>query len=293
MSAAILDGRQLAGRLETPLRRVIQMSGKRPHLSVILVGDQSASATYVRNKLRACQRVGIDCRVHRLSADISQRSLVELVEHLNSMVDVDAILVQLPLPSTLNAEELLSRIDPNKDVDGLTPLNRGRLLGGDRGAMIPPTALGIQWLLMRGQVPLADSRAVIIGRSSIVGRPLSILLSHKSFGGDATVTLAHSATGRLADLCKGADVLISAMGRAELVDASYLKPGGVVIDVGIHQTSRGLVGDVVAEDAARIARLRSPVPGGVGPLTVHCLLYNVARAAGCEGFEDHQRAILL
>lgn len=282
MSAQILDGKKLAGDLEKDLRIAIQKSGKSPRLSAVLVGDHGASATYVRNKLLACRRVDIDCQIHSQSSHISQNTLIALIDQLNCDKEVDAILVQLPLPAHIDAEVVVSCIDPAKDVDGLTYLSRGKLMGGDKSAFIPPTALGIQWLLQSSGALYPGTRVVVAGRSSIVGRPLSVLLSHKSFGGNATVTLAHSASQHLASLCKEADILIAAIGCAQQIDASYLKPGGVVIDVGIHRTSLGLVGDVLAADADQIARLRSPVPGGVGPLTVHCLLHNVARAAGVQ-----------
>ncbi len=285
MAARIIDGKELAAALR---RRVAAHVGRlpfQPALAVVLVGDDPASAVYVRNKDRAAQSAGLAVTTMRLPADTAQGALLEVVEHLNADPAVDGILVQLPLPRHIAAETVLARLDPAKDVDGLTAANAGHLMGGrpmlslDRPGgvgLAPCTPRGVMALLNAACGQLAGKRAVVLGRSALVGRPVAALLT----SADATVTLAHSRTEDIAGECRRADIVVSAMGRAELVRADWLRPGGVVIDVGITRRPDGsLVGDAAFDECAAVAGAITPVPGGVGPMTIACLLENTVCAA--------------
>lgn len=285
MSARHLLGKPVAQAIEHTLIKRIKAQATRPELAAILVGENQASATYVRNKLSACERVGIRCTVHHLSAETSQVELLNLIESLNKAPHIHGILLQLPLPAPLQSEHLVQSIFASKDVDGLTAMNQGKLMIGDLSGFVPPTALGIFHLFSHYDIDCTGKNIVIVGRSPIVGRPLSVLLTQRAFGGNATVTLAHSATKDLAKICRSADILIAAIGRAEFFGREYLKPQSIAIDVGIHKAAAsgktpGLVGDICASAAESQCAMRSPVPGGVGPLTVACLLLNTAKAAG-------------
>lgn len=277
MTARLLDGKAVAQSMEAELVSHLQTFSRPPKLTVILIGDNGASATYVRNKLRACQRAGIECQLEHLPFDVSFSAPRAIIERCNGDDRVDGILLQLPLPPHLVAEDLIALIDPAKDVDGLTSLNAGKLTRGDLSCLIPPTALGIWHLFNYCQIETKGRHIVIVGRSNIVGRPLSVLLTQRAFNGNATVTLAHSATRNLPKLCQSADLLIAAIGQPEFFQKEHLHPAMTVIDVGIHRTAQGLVGDVSSR-AAMITSARTPVPGGVGPLTVISLLSNVATA---------------
>ncbi len=273
--ARILDGKALAGEIRAGLARTVaahRAAGLRaPGLAVVLVGDDPASAVYVRNKRRACLEVGISARDLDRPAATSQTALEALVDELNADPEVDGILIQMPLPAHLDAQALLDRIDPSKDVDGFHPVNAGRLLQGVRG-LAPCTPLGIMALLDQAQIPIEGKRAVVIGRSNIVGKPMALMLLARN----ATVTICHSRTPDLAGTVREGDIVVAAVGRAELVRGDWIKPGAAVIDVGMNRDASGkLVGDVAFLEASRVAAAITPVPGGVGPMTIAMLLSNI------------------
>ena len=279
MTAEIIDGRAVAARLRARVAEQVAGLGYRPGLAVILVGDDSASAVYVRNKDRAAAEAGIAVRTLRLPADVAEAALLAVIEGLNADPGIDGILLQLPLPPHLHAAVAIAAIDPARDVDGLTPVSAGLLAGagpGGAGAgLIPCTPLGVMRLLEAAGVALSGARAVVLGRSVLVGRPVAALLT----AADATVTLAHSRTRDLVAECRRADVLVAAVGRAELVRGDWVAPGAVVIDVGINRQDGRLVGDVAFAECAAVASALTPVPGGVGPMTIACLLDNTLSAA--------------
>ncbi len=275
MTAAVISGTALAGTLRAALARRVETLRFQPHLAVVLVGDDPASAVYVRNKDRAAQSAGLRATTFRLSAATSQESLLDRVDQLNRDDEVDGILVQFPLPAPLDQRAIIEAIDPAKDVDGFHPLNVGRLHGG-AATLAPCTPRGIMELLRHAGVPLRGARALVLGRSSIVGRPVAGLLLNE----DATVTVAHSRTVDLPARCREADILVAAVGRAEMVRGDWIKPGAVVIDVGINRGADGkLVGDVAFTEALERAGVITPVPGGVGPMTIACLLENTVDAS--------------
>lgn len=276
MAARILDGKALAARLRAALGLRIAALGFRPGLRVVRVGDDPASGVYVRNKDRAAAAAGFDSTTLHLPADATEAALLAVVDGLNADPAVDGILVQLPLPPAIRAETVLAAIDPAKDVDGFHPLNAGRLAAGQTDGLLPCTPKGVMHLLHEAGVPLRGARAVVLGRSRIVGRPMASLL----LAADCTVTVAHSGTRDLAAECRRAAILVAAVGRAGLVRGDWIAPGAVVIDVGINRGADGaLVGDVAFEEAATRAGAITPVPGGVGPMTIACLLENTLQAA--------------
>jgi methylenetetrahydrofolate dehydrogenase (NADP+)/methenyltetrahydrofolate cyclohydrolase len=244
----------------------------------VLVGDDPASEVYVRNKRRACEAVGIDSQLHRLDAAAPSDELLKLVARLNKDQAVHGILVQLPLPRQIDANRVLVAISPAKDVDAFHPENVGRLVQG-RPRFLSCTPQGVQQLLVRSGIEIAGRHVVILGRSNIVGRPLSIMLSQRGPGGDATVTLCHSRTPELASVTKTADILIAAIGQPKFVTADMVRPGAVVVDVGINRTDEGVVGDVDFAAVREVAGALTPVPGGIGPLTIAMLLKNTLAAA--------------
>jgi methylenetetrahydrofolate dehydrogenase (NADP+)/methenyltetrahydrofolate cyclohydrolase len=278
VTAQRIDGKQAAARVRAEVAAAaaaLRARGIQPTLAVVLVGDDPASAVYVRNKARAAREAGVDVRDHKLAAGTSQGALAALIAALNADLAVDGILVQLPLPAPLVADPILSAIDPAKDVDGLHPTNLGLLAQG-RPRFIPCTPKGCMRLLGEVGATLEGARAVVVGRSVLVGRPLALLLASAS----ATVTLCHSRTRDLADEVRRADLVIAAVGRPELVRGDWIRPGAVVIDVGINRGPNGqLLGDVDFAGAAARARAITPVPGGVGPMTIACLLENTIQAA--------------
>lgn len=282
MTAKILDGKQLSqqirGELAEEVIEFIQNNGVVPCLAAVLVGGDPASEVYVRNKRRACEAVGIDSQLHRLDANASSEELLKLVAKLNKDQAVHGILVQLPLPRQIEANRVLSAINPAKDVDAFHPENVGRLVQG-RPRFLPCTPRGVQQLLVRSGIEIAGRHIVVLGRSDIVGRPLSIMLSQRGPGGDATVTLCHSRTPNLAAITKTADILIVAIGRARFVTADMVRPGAVVVDVGINRVDGGVVGDVDFAAVREVAGAITPVPGGIGPLTIAMLLKNTLLAA--------------
>lgn len=275
MSAGILDGKALAGRIKEEVRCKCGHLARAPRLAVVLVGDDPASAIYVRNKERDCRECGIDCRDHRLAADTTQEALLALIRALNRDDTVDGILVQLPLPGHLDGAQVLRAIDPDKDVDAFHPENVGRLLLG-QPRYLPCTPAGILALLREYAIDPAGKHCVVVGRSNIVGKPLALLLLQA----DATVTVCHSKTPDLADQCRRADILVSAAGQAGLITADMVRPHAVVIDVAMNRGADGrLCGDVDFGAAAQRADYITPVPGGVGPMTRAMLMENTYQAA--------------
>ncbi|HJN67375.1 MAG TPA: bifunctional methylenetetrahydrofolate dehydrogenase/methenyltetrahydrofolate cyclohydrolase FolD [Pirellulales bacterium] len=282
MSAILLDGKKLATEIQQEIAEevagFIANNGTTPKLAAILVGGDAASEVYVRNKQRACERVAIDSEVHRLPEDVSQDALLHLVAKLNNDESVHGILVQLPLPDAIDASVVLQAVCPVKDVDAFHPENVGRIVQGNP-RFLPCTPQGIQQLLIRNNIETVGRHVVILGRSDIVGRPMANMLSSRGMGADATVTVCHSKTQDLASITRQADVLIVAIGREQFVTGEMVKSGAVVIDVGINRTDDGLIGDVDFESVSDVAGMITPVPGGVGPLTVAMLLRNTLCAA--------------
>jgi len=284
LTARVVDGKALANTLQAEVAvRVARLAARRitPGLVVVLAGDDPASAVYVRNKARAAEACGLRSRVVRLPAEASVDALLDAVHTANADPQVHGVLVQLPLPSHLSPEHVrrvTRAIAPEKDVDGFLPVSQGLLALGEPG-FVPCTPAGCMRILAHAQVPLRGRRAVVIGRSAIVGKPMAHLL----LAADATVTIAHSHTEDLPGVVREADVVVAAVGRPGLVRGDWLKPGAAVLDVGINRLPDGrLVGDVDFESAARVAGVITPVPGGVGPMTIACLLDNTVRAAERE-----------
>jgi methylenetetrahydrofolate dehydrogenase (NADP+) / methenyltetrahydrofolate cyclohydrolase len=280
MAAQIIDGKAIAAEIQAELAERaagLRAGGLQPALAVVLVGDDPASHTYVRSKLNTAQRLGIDSRDHFLPASTTQAELLDLVRRLNRDPGIHGILVQLPLPAHLDSREVLLALDPRKDVDGLHPYNAGALATGAPG-MVPCTPAGVLELLRRTGVELAGREAVVVGRSNLVGKPAALLLLNEN----ATVTLCHSRTRDLPAVCRRAEVLVVAAGRPRMVTGDYVREGAVVIDVGTNRVDGKLVGDVDAETVRPRAAALSPVPGGVGPMTITMLMRNTLSAARPE-----------
>jgi methylenetetrahydrofolate dehydrogenase (NADP+)/methenyltetrahydrofolate cyclohydrolase len=278
VTATIIDGKGVAQAVRSEVRAEVEAweaeGGPRPGLATVLVGDDPASAIYIAGKHRASAEVGIESFGHELPADASQEEVAELLGSLNGNPRVSGILLQLPTPDHIDGSYLTTLIDPAKDVDGLTPVSTGLLAKG-RPGLRPCTPMGVMELLRRYEVPLQGAQAVVVGRSDLVGKPIAALL----LAANATVTICHSRTRDLAAECRRADILVGAVGRAEMIRGSWIKPGAAVIDVGMNRTEDGLRGDVEFEAAARVAGFITPVPGGVGPMTVAMLLANTLQAA--------------
>ena len=282
MTASLIDGKQIAadlrGELATKVTELGRAHNIQPGLAVVLVGEDPASQVYVKNKGLATTKAGMASFEHRLSADTPMADLLALIARLNNDDSVDGILVQLPLPDHLDEKLVVNAIDPAKDVDGLTEINAGRLLLGATG-LVPCTPMGSVILAKTVLPDLSGKHAVVLGRSILVGKPLSLLLQNEN----CTVTMAHSRTKDLPAVCREADILCVAVGRPEMVQADWIKPGAVVIDIGINRVAgegrSRLVGDVAFEGARGVAGAITPVPGGVGPMTIACLLKNTLRAA--------------
>jgi len=283
MSARIIDGKtigaDLRGRIADAVHRLRRDRGVVPGIAVVLVGENPASEVYVRTKSKAVAEAGMHAFDHKLAANTSEAELLSLIAKLNANTDVSGILVQLPLPKQINAQKIIAAIDAAKDVDGFHPLNVGRLASG-LPALVPCTPMGCVLLAKSVHESLAGFEAVVIGRSNIVGKPVAQLLLAEN----ATVTIAHSKTSDLPAVCRRADLLVAAIGRAEMVRGSWVKPGATVIDVGINRVpvdggKSRIVGDVAYAEAAEIAGAITPVPGGVGPMTIACLLLNTLRAS--------------
>lgn len=290
MTARILDGKAIAEQIQHELidriAESIKEAGVAPTLAAILVGDDPASEVYVRNKQRACERIGMESQLHRLPRETSEEELLKLIAKLNRDEEVHGILVQLPLPAHIRPSYVLDAVHPFKDVDCFHPENVGRLSQG-RPRFLPCTPHGVQQLLHRCELPVAGKHVVIVGRSDIVGKPLAMMLAAKDChlgpqAANATVTVCHSRSSNLAALTRQADVLVAAIGHPNFIKGDMVRPGAVVIDVGINRTDKGLTGDVDFAAVREVASAITPVPGGIGPLTVTMLLHNTATAASME-----------
>ena len=285
----LIDGKKTAQDIKNEIAarvaEIKQEGGKQPHLAAILVGEDGASQTYVGAKVKACEEVGFTSTLVRLATDVSEVELLRTVEEINQNPDIDGLIVQLPLPKHISVDKVTNCIRPEKDVDGFTPANVGRMTL-NWPAYVAATPYGIVELLKRYQIETAGKHCVVIGRSHIVGSPMSILMARNGYPGNATVTLTHSRTKDLASICRTADILIVAIGKPEFVTTDMVKPGAVVIDVGIHriadETKKSgfrLIGDVKFDEVAPLASAITPVPGGVGPMTIAALLYNTLQSA--------------
>lgn len=275
--AHIIDGKKISAKIKDELREEVSKlkeQGITGALAVIQVGDDPASSVYVRNKKRACEYIGIDSLSYELPENTSQEDLLKLIGELNGKDEVKGILVQLPLPGSIDEDAVIRAIDPAKDVDGFHPVNVGALLIGQKG-YVSCTPAGIIQLLKRSGIPMEGKHCVVVGRSNIVGKPMSVLMLREN----ATVTITHSKTRNLPEVCRSADILIVAIGKREFIDASYIKKGAVVIDVGIHRDADNkLAGDVKFDEVEPLCEAITPVPGGVGPMTIAMLMYNCVRS---------------
>mgnify|MGYP003121086776 FL=1 len=287
--ATIIDGKKTSQDIKNEIAaRVAEIKtegGKIPHLAAILVGSDGASQTYVGAKVKACHEIGFESTLVRLDDTISEEELLAKVEEINANPDIDGLIVQLPLPKHISVEKVTDKIKPEKDVDGFTPSNVGRM-ALNWPAYVAATPYGIVELLKRYNIESSGKHCVVIGRSHIVGSPMSILMARNGYPGNATVTLTHSRTQNLKEIAQTADILIVALGKPEFVTADMVKPGAVVIDVGIHRVEDAskksgfrLIGDVKFDEVAEKASAITPVPGGVGPMTIASLLYNTLLAA--------------
>lgn len=289
MPAEIIDGKQIAADMRAELApqiRALSERGITPGLAVVLVGDDPASHVYVRMKGKACNEAGMHSEQITLDASTPEDELLAVLDRLNHDPKIHGILVQLPLPKHINEQRVLRAVHVAKDVDGFHPENVGKVAVGDPTGFRPATPYGVQQMLLRSGVTIAGAHAVIVGRSNIVGRPMASILLQRGTGGDATVTVCHSRTKNLGEITRQADILIAAIGKAEIVKGDMIKRGAVVIDVGVNRVDdatreRGyrLVGDVAFDEAKDVASAISPVPGGVGPMTIAMLLYNTVQAA--------------
>jgi len=289
LPAKLIDGNAIGAEMRKELGTEIAALRKRgvtPGLAVVLVGDNPASQVYVRMKGKACDDAGLYHETINLSKETSEGELMSLLERLNANPQIHGILVQLPLPKQIETNRVLHRVDPRKDVDGFHPENVGKVVGGDPSGFRPATPYGVQQLLIRSGVETKGAHAVIVGRSNIVGRPMAALLLQDGKGGNATVTVCHSRTRGIEQHTRQADILIVAIGKPEFVSGDMVKPGAVVIDVGVNRvddpskkSGYRLVGDVKFDEAKQVASAITPVPGGVGPMTITMLLYNTVQAA--------------
>jgi methylenetetrahydrofolate dehydrogenase (NADP+)/methenyltetrahydrofolate cyclohydrolase len=281
--ATVLDGKQLAATMQAEIAHEVaalaRARGVKPGLAAVLVGDNPASQIYVRNKRKACEKVGIDSWLHELPATTTQAQLLALVDNLNRDPRVHGILVQLPLPAQISDAAVIEAVSPLKDVDGFGPVSLGLLAAG-QPRFLPCTPFGVQQLLVRNGVALDGRHVVIVGRSNIVGKPLALILMQKAAGANATVTVCHSRSRDIGALTRQADVVVVAIGQAEFLKADMVRPGAVVVDVGINRLASGkLVGDVDFTGVSAVASAVTPVPGGVGPMTITMLLHNTLQAA--------------
>ena len=279
--ARLIDGKAVAQAVRQEVARDVAAytatTGRVPGLATVLVGEDPASEVYVRNKVAACREAGMESFHEPMPVDSTQEQVEAMVDRLNADDRVDGILVQSPLPKGLDFKRVLERIDPAKDVDGFHPLNVGRLVAG-RPTLVACTPAGVMELLRRAETPLEGAEAVVVGRSDIVGKPVALLLLHES----ATVTVCHSRTRDLPAVTRRADILVAAVGRPRMITGDMVKPGATVIDVGINRTDDGLVGDVDFEPVAKVAGAITPVPGGVGPMTIAMLMRNTLTAAAAR-----------
>lgn len=282
MAAAIIDGKAVAADLRLTLAedvsKFVEATNVQPHLAALLVGEDPASAVYVRNKQRACDKAGIRSTLHRLPAEITEEGLLTLITQLNDDPTVHGILVQLPLPGHIQEQVVLDAVTPLKDVDCFHPENVGLMVQG-RPRFLPCTPHGVQQLLLTSGTQVAGAHAVVLGRSEIVGKPMAMMLVQRGEAANATVTVCHSRTEGLAEITRQADIIVAAIGKPRFVTADMVKPGAVIIDVGINRVDDKLVGDVDYEPVAKVASAITPVPGGVGPMTIAMLLQNTLTAA--------------
>lgn len=282
MTATIIDGKAIAAKLREQIGKETALfqneTNITPHLAAVLIGEDPASAVYVRNKQRACQKAGVQSTLHQLPAETTENELLDLVASLNNDSTVHGILVQLPLPKHITEQKILDVISPLKDVDAFHPENVGLIVQG-RPRFLPCTPHGVQQLLIESHVQVEGAHAVVLGRSEIVGKPMALLLMQKGTAANATVTVCHSRTQNLTEITQTADIIIAAIGIPKFVTAEMVKPGAVVIDVGINRVDGKLVGDVDYDAVQEIASAITPVPGGVGPMTIAMLLKNTLAAA--------------
>ena len=271
----IIDGKAIATSLQDEIKReVSKLRGRKPHLAFIRVGDDPASIVYVGAKEKACAATGIESSLLKLPATISEGELLEKIAKLNSQDEVDGILVQLPLPPQIDEKAVMLAIDPRKDVDGFHPMNVGKMLLGDESGFLPCTPHGIKVLFERSQIPVAGKHVVIVGRSNIVGKPLAAILVQKKEHCNATVTIAHSQSEHLTEITQSADILVACLGKPHFIKKEMVRQGAVVIDVGISRENGKLLGDVDFDAVSKVASRITPVPGGVGPMTIAMLLQN-------------------
>lgn len=283
MPARLLDGKQLAQTMQAEIAveaaKLTQAHGVRPGLAAVLVGDNPASEIYVRNKRKACEKAGFESWLHHLPKETTQSQLLDLIARLNADRAVHGILVQLPLPAQIQEAAIIPAVSPAKDVDGFGPENLG-LLAAAHPRFLPCTPHGCQQILLRNNISIEGAHVVIVGRSNIVGKPLALILMQKAPGANATVTVCHSRSRGLADLTRSADIIVVAIGQAQFLTADMVRPGAVVVDVGINRLADGkLVGDIDFEPVRQVASALTPVPGGIGPMTITMLLYNTLQAA--------------
>ncbi len=283
----LIDGKIIASKIKKELAaksaEIIDRGDRAPHLVAVLVGEDAASQTYVNSKERACKEVGFTSTIYRLEADCTEKKLLEIIDFLNNDDEVDGFIVQLPLPAHINVQKVISSINPDKDVDGFHPVSLGRMMLGEP-TYLPATPFGIMQLLEHSNIETSGKHCVVLGRSNIVGTPISVMLSRKSNPGNCTVTVCHTGTKNLKEIAATADILIAAMGQPEFVTADMVKEGAVVIDVGIHRiednSEKGyhIIGDVKFDEVAPKCSYITPVPGGVGPMTIVSLLMNTFKA---------------
>jgi len=284
----IIDGKEIAVKIKAEIaaevKELAAKNGRMPHLAAILVGNDPASETYVANKEKACAEVGMSSSVYKVSESISEKELIETIHFINNDDEIDGLIVQLPLPKHINVDNVITSIDPKKDVDGFHPMNVGRMVLG-QNTYLSATPMGICMLLERSNIQTQGKHCVVVGRSNIVGTPASILLSRNNPHANCTVTICHSRTNNLAEICRTADILIAAIGKCEMITADYVKKGATVIDVGIHRVNDiskksgfALKGDVKYDEVAPLCEYITPVPGGVGPMTIIGLILNTLKA---------------
>ncbi|MCH9609478.1 MAG: Bifunctional protein FolD protein [Chlamydiales bacterium] len=276
-----ISGKKIADKLLEGYRLEVERLGMRPKLAVVLVGKHAPSEAYVRMKEKACSKVGVDSPLFRFPENVSEKRVLDQVHALNQDSSVHGILVQLPLPEQIDESRIIDAIDPKKDVDGFHPVNLGKLLLGEEKGFIPCTPLGVQVLLEESKIATAGKHVVIVGRSNIVGKPLAALLMQKKKGANATVTVVHSQTENLSEITRSADILIAAMGKPRFIRQEMVKEGAVVIDVGISRVEGKLIGDVDFESVSKKCQAITPVPGGVGPMTVAMLIHNTIQSFQC------------
>lgn len=284
----LIDGKEISNQIKSEIanevRKLREDSGRSPHLAAILVGNDPASETYVFNKEKACKEVGMSSSIYKMPSDITEEKLIETINFINKDEEIDGLIVQLPIPKHISVNKVIESINPRKDVDGFHPVNIGKMVLG-QASYLPATPFGISMLLQRSNIVTEGKHCVIVGRSNIVGTPMSILMSRNHSLANATVTLCHSKTQHLTEICSSADILIAAIGKCEMITADYVKKGATVIDVGMHRVTDAskksgfrLKGDVKFDEVAPLCEYITPVPGGVGPMTIVGLIMNTLKS---------------